>query len=180
MIVMPTRLQTERLLLRPFVGADAPAVLAYAGDAEATRLMDWERHVDLADSQLFIEDVIGGWEDGGDYCWGIEDCALGCLIGAIGCQFNEHGMDIGYIVARERWGEGVATEAAQAVFDAAREIDDVYRFSATCDVDNLASARVLEKIGMTREARLARWSERPNLDDGRDGPRDVFMYAWTR
>jgi len=179
MIFMPQRLQTDRLLLRPFRKADAPAVLAYAGDPEATRLMDWERHVDLADSEMFIEDVIGGWEDGGDYCWGIEDQVKGRIIGAIGCQFDEQGMTIGYIVARDHWGQGVATEAAQAVFDAAREIDDVYRFSATCDVDNLASARVLEKIGMTREARLARWSERPNLDDN-NGPRDVLMYAWTR
>jgi len=179
MIIMPTRLQTERLLLRPFVSADAPAVFAYAGDPQTTRLMDWARHEDIADSEQFVEDVIGGWEDGGDYCWGIEDLATGGIIGAIGCQFDEHGMTIGYIVARERWGQGLATEAGRAVFDAAREIDDVYRFSATCDVDNHASARVLEKLGMIREARLARWCECPNHEDDH-GPRDVFMYAWTR
>ena len=68
------------------------------------------------------------------------------------------------------WGRGLATEATAAVFDAAREIDDVARFWATCDVDNRASARVLEKLGMREEGVLRRWSERPN-HPGASGPR---------
>ncbi|MFC3106241.1 GNAT family N-acetyltransferase [Salinisphaera aquimarina] len=176
---MPTTCRTERLTLRPLVAADAPAVFAFAGDREVTRLMDWEMHVDLADSEAFIEDVTAGWDDGDDYCWGIELYDEARIIGTIACQFDEHGMQMGYVVAKDHWRRGFATEAARAVLDAARDIDDVYRFSATCDVENTASVRVLEKIGMRCEGVLARWSERPNIDDSRI-PRDVYMYAWTR
>ena len=53
----------------------------------------------------------------------------------------------------------------------------VWRLSATCDVENLASARVLEKAGLTREAILRRAIVRPNLSPE---PRDAFMYSKVR
>ncbi|WP_353250283.1 GNAT family N-acetyltransferase [Salinisphaera sp. T31B1] len=176
---MPGRMQTARLLLRPFEADDTEAVFAYASDPVVTRLMDWPRHETRLDSQTFIEDVMAGWSDGDDYCWGVVLRDTDALIGAIGCQFDEQGMHMGYVLARPWWGQGLATEAARTVFEAGRSIDDIYRFDATCDTENLASARVLEKIGMRCEARLGCWSERPNLDESRR-PRDVFMYAWTR
>lgn len=179
MIVMPTTLATRRLLLRAPVATDAPAILAYASAPEATRFMEWPTHVDEDDTLDFIEAVQEGWEDGDDYCYLLTLAATDEVVGAASLQFDEHGASLGYIVAPDHWRQGLATEAAKALLDAAWQTEDVYRVWATVDIDNAASARVLEKIGMQWEARLARWSSRPNLSD-KHIPRDVHVYAVIR
>ena len=71
-------------------------------------------------------------------------------------------------------GEGIATEAARAVVDWALSESSVFRVWAVTDVDNVRSARVLEKLGFEREGRLRRWMIAPNLSDE---PRDCWCYA---
>ncbi|MES1947041.1 N-acetyltransferase GCN5 [Salinisphaera sp. C84B14] len=179
MISMPQRLSTPRLTLRVPHGGDADAIFAFASDPEVTRFMTWAQHVDLDDSSDFLDDVAEGWSSGEDYCWLIEHAERGG-IGTVACSFSEHGAEIGYVLARSAWREGFGREAAAAVFDAAQSIDDLYRIWATCDTENAASKRILEALGMVYEGCLQRWSPRPNHADRRNGPRDVFMYAWTR
>jgi len=62
--------------------------------------------------------------------------------------------DLGFILARDLWSQGYATEAAGAMVRAGFEQLGVGRIFSTCDVANLASARVLEKAGLRREATL--------------------------
>jgi RimJ/RimL family protein N-acetyltransferase len=69
------------------------------------------------------------------------------------------------------------TEAVRAVAGWALRQPDVYRMFAVCDVENSASARVMEKAGMTREGILRRNSMHPNVSDE---PRDSFIYALVR
>ena len=66
------------------------------------------------------------------------------------------------------------TEALEPLVNWAIAQPDIYRVWAVCDIENLASARVLEKLGMTREGRLHRWLVHPNISDE---PRDCFCYA---
>jgi ribosomal-protein-alanine N-acetyltransferase len=61
---------------------------------------------------------------------------------------------IGYILNRDFWGRGYATELAQALLDFGFEKLGLHRIYATCDIENKPSAHVLEKIGMQREGRL--------------------------
>ena len=179
MISMPPTLATPRLALREPGPADAEAIFAFANDPEVARYMTWPRHVDLDDSHDFLDDVSAGWSSGEEYCWLIEHETLGA-IGTVACVFSEQGAEIGYVLARDAWGQGLGLEAARAVFDAARSLDDIYRIWASCDPENRASMRILEQLGMVCEGRLRRWSERPNTDDADGTPRDVFMYAWVR
>jgi RimJ/RimL family protein N-acetyltransferase len=83
-------------------------------------------------------------------------------------------MDIGYVLARAYWGRGYVPEAARSVVDWGLSQDGIFRVWALCDVDNLASARVLEKIGMSREGTLRRWMLHPNLSDE---PRDAYCFS---
>jgi [ribosomal protein S5]-alanine N-acetyltransferase len=53
----------------------------------------------------------------------------------------------------------------------------VFRIGAVCDVENIGSARVLEKSGFVREGLLRRWLLHPNISDE---PRDCFSYACVR
>jgi [ribosomal protein S5]-alanine N-acetyltransferase len=54
---------------------------------------------------------------------------------------------------------------------------DVWRIGDVCDVENVGSARVMEKAGLTREGLLRRWMMHPNVSDA---PRDCFIYARVR
>ncbi|KEZ77564.1 GNAT family N-acetyltransferase [Salinisphaera hydrothermalis] len=179
MTVMPDTLDTERLHLRRPEATDAAAIFAYASDPVATRYMIWPTAQDIDDTHDFLDDVAAGWADGDDFCYAIVERSNGDLCGAVSCQFNQHGAEIGYILAPEVWGRGLATEAAAVVVEAAWANDDLYRVWATCDIDNAASARVLEKLGMQCEGRLARWSPSPNLAHD-PTPRDALCFALTR
>src|SRR4029079_13638320 len=67
---------------------------------------------------------------------------------------NMNDADLGFIFARDAWGQGYATEAAAAMVRAGFQQLGVGRIFSTCDAANLASARVLEKAGLRREATL--------------------------
>jgi len=95
----------------------------------------------------------------------------------IACRVREHAADIGYVLSRSLWGRGYMTEAANAVVEWAINLDFVYRVWAVCDVENKASARVLEKVGMQREGILRRYIVHPHVSPE---PRDCFVYSKIR
>jgi len=72
---------------------------------------------------------------------------------------------------------GYMTEAVAGIIDWALKQESVYRVWAVCDVENLASAQVLEKAGMQREGILRRWTMHPNRSDE---PRDCYCCAITK
>ncbi len=78
---------------------------------------------------------------------------------------------IGYILNRDFWGQGYATELAQALIAFGFEKLGLHRIYATCDIENKASAHVMEKIGMQREGRL-----REHRLQGKNW-RDQYVYA---
>jgi RimJ/RimL family protein N-acetyltransferase len=99
------------------------------------------------------------------------------VIGMIGCRVREHAADIGYVLSRDYWNRGYTTEAAKTVVDWASNLEFIYRVWAVCDLENEASARVLEKVGMQREGILRRYIVHPNVSPE---PRDCFVYSKIR
>jgi RimJ/RimL family protein N-acetyltransferase len=99
------------------------------------------------------------------------------LIGMAQIQIDRFKANIGYVLARSEWGKGYMPEAAKALLDWAMNRREIYRVWAVCDVENTASARVLEKIGMKREGTLSRWIIHPNVSDE---PRDCYCYALVK
>jgi RimJ/RimL family protein N-acetyltransferase len=69
------------------------------------------------------------------------------------------------------------TEAVKGVIGWALKQPEIFRIWAVCDVDNLASARVMEKAGMQGEGRLCRWSVHPNISAQ---PRDSYCFSITK
>jgi [ribosomal protein S5]-alanine N-acetyltransferase len=69
------------------------------------------------------------------------------------------------------------TEALTEIARWALNRDDIWRIGGVCDVENLASARVMEKVGMMRDGLLRRWIMHPNVSDE---PRDCFSFAKIR
>jgi len=174
MIQPPETFTTERLILRRPRRTDAAAVYEYARDPEVTRYLIFPTHRSLADAEQFLAGCASHWESGEEFCWLITLKGQDHVMGSIGCRVRGHAAEIGYALARACWGSGYATEAGQAVVAWAAGLPGVYRVWAVCDMKNLASARVLEKLGMSREGLLRRWIIHPNVSAE---PRDCYVYA---
>ncbi len=171
----PSRIETARLVLRPPVAADAAAMFAYASDPETTRFLSWSRHTAQADTTTFLDFSEATWRRWPAGPYAILSREDERLIGCSGLAFETRRVAAtGYVLAREVWGRGLATEALAAMVALAPTLG-VERLYALCHVDHGASVRVLEKCGFEREGRLRRHSEFPNLSPGR--LEDVLCYA---
>lgn len=174
----PERLDTSRLVLRRPKLSDAAAMLAFGKDPEVVRFLEWPAHTRIEDAQAATAAALTRWERGEEFTWRITVRPSDEPVGSISCRVRGHMAEIGFVLARERWGSGFATEAASTLMEWLRSQDGIERIWALCDVENPASARVLEKVGMSREGVLRRWAPRPNLPGA--PVRDCFAYSWVR
>jgi RimJ/RimL family protein N-acetyltransferase len=174
----PVEFHTDRLTLAPPGAADAAAIFAsYASDPDVTRYLGWPRHRSIGDSEWFVRLSAEQWRrwPAGPYL--IRLRSDGRLIGSTGLAFDAPTQAItGYVLAKEAWGRGYATEALSAMVDIARQVG-VVRLYALCHPDHRVSSRVLEKCGFTRDREWSRPIEFPNLAPGRS--EDVWCYART-
>lgn len=175
----PQEFETERLRLRRPEPADAPEIFArWTRDPEVTRYLVWRPHRTLAESEAHVAKCIAAWDSAGsEWVWYLEERASGTLVGALACRRNAHGVNLGYLLGRDAWGQGYMVEALRPVLDYWLARPEVFRVWATCDVENRASARVLEKAGLELEGTLRKWERHPNLSDE---PRDALCYAKVR
>ncbi len=139
--------------------------------------MDFPTHRSVADAREFIDRCAERWASGFEYTWVVTGSHDDRVIGAISCRVRGHAADFGYILNPGSWGRGFATEAGKAVVDWVANLAPVARVWATCDADNIASACVLEKLGLSREGVLRAWAIRPNISLE---PRDACVYARVR
>jgi RimJ/RimL family protein N-acetyltransferase len=176
---LPDWLDTPRLRLRRPVAADAPAIFArYASDPEVTRLLGWTRHREPSDAEAFVtwSDLEWAARGAGPY---LAFEPGGRLVGGTGLEIETPWRaSTGYVLARDAWGRGYATELARAMAEAALTRAGLSRVAALCHASHAASARVLEKAGFEREGLLRRHTLFPNLDP--PGPHDVLVYARVR
>ena len=178
MIKPPKTFKTERLRLRKVKLADAEAVFReYAQDPEVTKYVSWRAHLNLEETREYMQMCLLAWETGKTFHWAIESAASKRVIGMIIARVDGQKWELGFVLARAHWRQGYMTEALTAIIAWALKQKKIHRVWAACDVDNIASARLMEKIGMQREGILKRWSIHPNLSDE---PRDSFCYAITK
>lgn len=174
----PKILETQRLRLRKPRLADAEVIFReYASDPEVTRYVSWRAHRNAAETREYVRTCLAGWDARKVFHWVIERKNDRCLMGMITARVDDHKWEMGYVLARANWGKGYMTEALKGIIDSALGCSEVFRVWAVCDVDNVASARVMEKAGMKREGRLCRWSVHPNLSAQ---PRDSYCYSITK
>lgn len=168
-------IETNRLVLRIPSLEDAEAIFnSYAQDVEVLRYLTWKPHQNVHETELFLADCIAAWAGDFRFPYVITLADGGGVIGMVEIRVNDFKADVGYVLSRHHWGKGFATEALRSIVEWALRQRSIYRVWALCDVDNLASARVLEKVGMRREGVLRRQIVHPNLSDE---PRDCYCYA---
>jgi len=149
-------LETPRLILRPFQDSDLETFAAYRSDPEVARYQGWEAPYSVEKAAEFIAEMKqkqpatrSEW-----YQLAIElkhgtrlmgDCAFHLL------AHDPRQAEIGFTLARQHQGHGYATEAVTRLLDYLFGELNLHRVIAICDVENLASTRLLERLGMRRE-----------------------------
>jgi ribosomal-protein-alanine N-acetyltransferase len=160
------RLTTDRLLLRPFTDADAPAVQRLAGDRAiaATTLLIPHPYPDGVAEEWFAGHE-PSWEQGTGLALAITQLETADVVGAVGLTISpEHRCgELGYWIGRPYWGRGYGTEAARATIAFGFESMNLNRIEAHHFHTNPASGKIMRKLGMTLEGtmrqKIRKWGE---------------------
>ncbi|MFT3663805.1 GNAT family N-acetyltransferase [Piscinibacter sp.] len=178
MPVLPETLNTHRLRLRKPKASDASRIFAaYGQDPDVAHYMIWRPHTEVSQTQEFICDCLRSWEGEDRLPYVITRQDRDEPIGMLDARFQGHMVDIGYVLAKREWGHGFMPEAIEALVSQLFSLPGIYRVQATCDVDNKASRRTLEKSGFDREGRFEQYTIHPNISSI---PRACYMYAKCR
>jgi len=176
--MLPETFRTARLFLRPIAMADAgPIFDAYARYPEAAQFLIWRSHRTRADIESYIRSCLQTPPHRARtyVLQGRRDSAI--RGGFDLRQPDRHRLEFGFVLARPWWGQGLMTEALTEVVRWALAQPAIYRIGSVCDVENIGSARVMEKAGLLREGVLRQWLIHPNISKE---PRDCFSYARVR
>ncbi len=172
---LPESIDTARLTLRAPRLEDADAIFSeYAQDLAVVKYLIWRPHKSIADTRDFLSRCMDDWRKDAGFAYVLCRKTDGKLMG-----MAEVGTDggLGYVLAKAYWGQGYVTEAVEAIIDLALRQSSIPKIWAHCDVDNPASARVMQKVGMKFEGLLLRNTIHPNVSDE---PRDMLSYSITR
>lgn len=155
-LATPT-LHTARLRLRPFTDADGDALFALHSSAYVLRYWDSPPWSERACAERFIAACQQMADEGTGARLALDRLSDGAFIGWCGLtRWNPdyRSASLGYCLHDAAWGYGYATEAASALLEWAFDTLDLNRVQAETDTRNVASARVLEKVGFMREGTL--------------------------
>lgn len=153
-LVMLTRgkrmeLHTERLTLKPLGMQYLDTTACYSIDPENTRHMCFLPHSDITETRAFLEGAEAEWNKENPAFYEFAVLYQGKHIGAVSLYFEDGLGELGWIIRKDHWGQGFATEAAQALISHFAD-QGCRRFIAHCGTQNAASVRVMEKLGMKK------------------------------
>lgn len=158
-------METERLILRHFTLQDAKNVQRLAGDkaiADGTCYIPHPYEDGMAEK--WIIEHRGACEKGEQAIFAITTKETNGLIGAVGLMLHkeEFQAELGYWIGRLFWGRGFATEAAQTIIKYGFEKHCLSSIYADCFQWNVASIKVIQKIGMKWKRSFDKYVERRN------------------
>lgn len=149
-------IETERLSLSNWLLTDCPRMHHICSDPRVMRFVDRGQTWSAQRTQQFVDREIACAQQHG-YCrWAVHHKRDGVLIGFTGFVPAVDGVEIGWRLAADYWGRGLATEAARTALRYAFETLNVPRIVATVQSLNRASIRVIEKAGLRQVSEFQR------------------------
>ena len=152
----PPRIKTQRLILRPVNENDIEGIFSYASNPNVAEYTLWQPHQSIGDTREFFETYVLAKYSEKE----LEPLAISLkenvdqIIGTVGCFWNSKQskvMELAYALSEEFWSQGIVTEAAKGIMDYSFQELDVNRIFARFKSENIASGKVMEKLGMTYE-----------------------------
>jgi ribosomal-protein-alanine N-acetyltransferase len=152
----PIEIAGPRLALRDFQDGDLDASMAIVGDPEVTVFLSFDtRNRDEQAERLKADIERAKAQPRPDYYLAAVEKDTGVMVG-----FARLGLDrprtgeLGYAIRHDRWGRGYATEAAATILDFGFSTLGLHRVQAACGPDNVASQRLLVRLGFSYEGRM--------------------------
>jgi len=139
--------------------------------------MTWRPHTNASEAHVVIEGFLARWQAQTEFCWFLFLHDTQEMVGCISARREDRGFNLGFVLARSRWGQRLMPEAINAVAQWAFTEPWVSRIWAACDTENHGSARALEKAGFTREGLLTQYNVHLTISLE---PRDCYLYARNR
>lgn len=165
---------TERLRLRLIHEDDLEVIFEkWTQDLDVSKLMTWTPHKNIEETKHYIDTCIAGIANK-NYSWVIEQKESDEMIGSFAARHYQHKIDIGYLLIKSQWGKGYMTEVISAFINEVFKDKSIQRVWSVCDVENIASKRVMEKSGMEYEGLLRSWLVHPNMGEE---PRDCHCLS---
>ncbi len=151
--VLRETLETERLKLRQFVETDLDAYARICADPESMRYIGPGTPLSRAEAWRSMAQLLGHWELRGYGLWAVEEKRTGTFVGRIGLIYPEGwpAIEVGWLIDRDRRGEGFATEGGRAAMQFAFDRLNLEHISSVIRPQNAPSIRVAEKLGMQPE-----------------------------
>lgn len=152
-------LETQRLMIRQFQNSDLEAFLAYRNDPEVARYQSWDVPYPRERGSEFVESMTDAFPavQGEWFQAALQLKSTQEMIGDVGFIIRKDDSRqafIGYSLASIHWGNGYAYEAVSRLLAHLFEELNLHRVVAECDVENIGSWKLLEKLGLRREAHL--------------------------
>jgi len=161
-------LETERLIVRDIEENDVAGIFALDSDPEVLRYIGTPVMQDVGEAQQAIANIRKQYQTNGIGRWAMEAKTNGAFIGWTGLKLEKdirpfHYYDLGYRLIRKYWGQGFATESAQACLQHGFDVLHYPEICAAAEAEHIASNHILKKIGMqqgesfTFEGKLCHW-----------------------
>jgi RimJ/RimL family protein N-acetyltransferase len=144
-------IETTRLLLRMFAPDDLDDLSLIFSDPDVVRHLGTGLPLRREETEQALSGIVKHWERHGFGRWAVVFKTTGKLIGYGGLRCFQETPELVYLLAKPYWGIGLATEMAQAALRYGFEAQQFERILGMAKVANIASQRVLEKIGMSFE-----------------------------
>ena len=150
-------LETERLTLTPLTVEDAPYVYPFMSDPEVMAHLDRAPIEDPDEVKATVAAQVAQMIDRGALYWAIRHTHSGAFLGyceLVDLDWRHHRGELGFIIGREGWGQGFATEAAAALLAHCASPLGLKRMIARTQVGDIRSEKVLRKLGFEEEGYL--------------------------
>ena len=150
---IPT-LETSRLCLRRMKPSDAEDVFDYASRPETSKYLLWYPHEDLSYTKKYLKYIDKRYSQGAFFDWAVVEKNSGKMIGTCGfskIDVNHERGEVGYVLNPDFHRKGYAPEAASAVLRFGFEVLGLHRIEVRFMIENTASRKVAEKLGMSFE-----------------------------
>lgn len=163
-------MESEKISLRPFQISDADDLMTIMGDDQVAHFCRWDAFTCREDAVKFLKEVALPHPWYRAIC--VEGRAIGFISVKVGTKDSICRGEIGYALAFNYWGRGIATKVVKMVMSSVfREFPHLERLEALVDVENRGSQRVLEKAGFLKEGLLRKYC----FLKGK--ARDLFIYS---
>lgn len=161
--------------IRKLKKEDVYTVHEYSSDFENTYYMLNNPVSTLDETKAFVEKCIEAYEMNPIPYLSMAVLWNDVHIGEVFASISGEEADIGWIINKNYWGKGYATEAAKLFMDYLSNEFGIKKFAAYCDARNYASQKVMEQIGLQFIGRNGARIYKKNVTDGEE-----LMYSYTR